>query len=147
MAHHFRTLRSRILGKVGRALHLNNHHLPPIPQSKICFIHIPKCAGTSFSHAILEHYGWSPRSHGLDAVAASRAADVLGKDHLNYRRELILYLMASLERERFGFLTGHFAFSQVAYERFGRDGRSSPSWRSRETLDLRLLLQSLQAEQ
>ena len=35
--------------------------------------------------------------------------------------------MASLERERFGFLTGHFAFSQVAYERVGAGWRSSPS--------------------
>lgn len=99
------------------------------PQDKIIFIHVPKCGGDAVANAIVSQYitlsGYS-NPITLDAVSSdnvvkirknvSEAAYIAHEDAiLELRENLLLYLMG---RAPSRLITGHFAFSGLAYEAF-----------------------------
>lgn len=90
-------------------------------QRKICFIHVPKCAGTSVSRAITKHYGFFYRKlkkinlYHLSAMGATRGAAILNEDLISYREKLLVYLLAT---GSYSFITGHFPYSESAMRHF-----------------------------
>jgi hypothetical protein len=51
----------------------------------------------------------------LDARAALEAANALGQDRVAYNRDILLYYLA----QDFRFVSGHFAFNNIAYKKYG----------------------------
>lgn len=90
-------------------------HIRPRIHQNLVFHHIPKCGGTSIRHAIAHHYAHAAAVH-LDAPASWAASQLLGKNLDRYREEILLYLLA---RPDLRYVSGHFAFSKLAYETFG----------------------------
>lgn len=94
----------------------------PDLRTKIFFLHIPKCGGTSLISAMRQHYmTLSPRDDRfvahLNDAAALKAATLLGRSPLAYNREISLYYLAG----RYRYISGHFAFHRLAYETFGQE--------------------------
>jgi hypothetical protein len=91
-------------------------------NAKVVFIHIPKCAGTSLRHAVsrsLEEY--RPEKHlsvRVETRASVRTAEILNKDVQLVREELLLYFMAD---PGYRFISGHFSFSELAYQQFSEE--------------------------
>lgn len=100
---------------------VNNYYLrvrrmtQPRMTEKIFFLHQPKCGGTSIGRAIWNCYPQAETSH-LNNDACNKAADVLGRDLDDYRRDLLLY---NLLQENIKFVSGHFAYSEKAYQKCG----------------------------
>jgi hypothetical protein len=91
----------------------------PRIEQDIFFLHIPKCGGTSLVNSIRQHYltldPKDDRKIGhLHTGAALTAANMLGQDPLIYNRDILKYFLA----QNFRFVSGHFAFSNLAYEAF-----------------------------
>jgi hypothetical protein len=84
----------------------------PRLKEPIFFLHLPKCGGTSIANAIRRRYRASEIWH-LDDQACVKAAQYLGRDLDDYRRDLLLYYVL---QKGIRYLSGHFAYSQKAYE-------------------------------
>ena len=87
----------------------------PRIKKNIFFLHQPKCGGTSINNAIRSCYRNSQIMH-LNNDACIRAADLLGRDLDDYRRDLLLY---HLMHKKIRYLSGHFAYSKKAYDACG----------------------------
>ena len=87
----------------------------PSIKKNIFFFHQPKCGGTSIDHAIRSCYRNSQIMR-LNRDACIRAANLLGRDLNDYRRELLPYLLL---HKNIGYLSGHFAYSKKAYDACG----------------------------
>ncbi|MBI5739851.1 MAG: sulfotransferase family 2 domain-containing protein [Nitrospirae bacterium] len=101
-------------------------------REKIFFLHIPKCGGTSIARAIRSRYhtpsannsdGLVRLSSGASAGAANLVRglnfphDFSDDKHIQELREgLLLYFMS---QQGVKFISGHFAFSDAGYRRFG----------------------------
>lgn len=87
---------------------------------RICFIHVPKCGGTSFGQALANEYGLlgrlGERMVTIEPVASKRAAKVAGVPLTRYREELLLYHMA---HPRTRYLAGHVEYSPRGHDAFG----------------------------
>lgn len=101
--------------------------ISPRLQQKIAYIHIPKCGGVSLSKAIKACYvNWNVRDESLyklDSEAAQRAMETVENQPLtthdsrvvSFRQNLLLYGMAQPQVK---YISGHFLFSNVAYDAF-----------------------------
>lgn len=81
---------------------------------RLAFVHIPKCGGTSLKTALQDVY--SRRGNTtlwLDPHASKRAADVADADLYALRAHLLLYHLA---QRRPRYITGHYTFSEAAWE-------------------------------
>lgn len=93
-----------------------------IPQNeagleRLMFLHLPKCGGTSL-HAALNGV-YVHRNHHvthLDPHASKKAAKILGDSIQDFRIRLLLYHMA---HEKSRYISGHYAFSERAWNEFG----------------------------
>lgn len=91
---------------------------PEIEQD-IFFLHIPKCGGTSLVNAIRQNYlTMNPKDDRrlghLHSGAALTAANILAKDPLAYNRDILHFFLS----QNYRFVSGHFAFSDKAYDHF-----------------------------
>jgi hypothetical protein len=68
----------------------------PRLKEPIFFLHLPKCGGTSIANAIQRRYRASEIGH-LDNKACVKAAQYLGRDLDDYRRDLLLYYVLQKE--------------------------------------------------
>jgi hypothetical protein len=78
----------------------------------IFFLHFPKCGGTSISYAIRSCYHASEVGH-LDDAACVKASESLGRDLDDYRRDLLQYYLL---QQKIRYLSGHFVYSERAYQ-------------------------------
>ena len=91
----------------------------PAPLKRVFFLHLPKCGGTSVDEALKTIY--SRAGHGvthLDPVASKRAATIAGDDPRRARTRLLLYEMSRSDRR---YISGHFSYSEEAWNAFGDD--------------------------
>lgn len=100
-------------------------------KENIFFLHIPKCGGTSVRHAIRQNYLSLDirKDRGIVALDPSASADVVrmtdltdyphdtNNDYslLKVRENILLYFMS---QDKTRFISGHFAFSDAAYNEF-----------------------------
>ena len=91
-------------------------------NGKVVFIHIPKCAGTSLRHAVsrsLDECGLENHlSARVETRASVKAAEILKRDVQLVREQLLLYFMADPSCR---FISGHFSFSELAYQQFSKE--------------------------
>lgn len=109
MVQDFSTRFRRAVSRIGK----------PKIQQDIFFLHIPKCGGTSLVNAMRQaYYTMDPKDDRaiahLHTGAALTAANILGKDPLAYNREILHFFLA----QDYRFVSGHFAFSNTAFEKF-----------------------------
>lgn len=100
-----------------------NSLLPQTANSKIFFLHMPKCGGTSIYRAIRDSYGFIEKAHGrnifgLDPVASLKSSKIVGEPLREHRERLLLYHM-SKESQRL--IYGHFFYSQASFDAYGSD--------------------------
>lgn len=93
----------------------------PKLSQRICFIHVPKCGGSSLRGAIARCYPlrYRIRSRGIqhiEAATSKNAAQVLGIDVHAYRLGLLRNLLSEPENV---FVSGHVAFSKATFEEYG----------------------------
>jgi hypothetical protein len=84
-------------------------------ESKLLFLHIPKCGGTSIDAAIGACYPALARAR-LDSVGALKAAQLDGLSEEEFTQRLLPYFMS---QRRLRYVSGHFQFSDTAYRTFG----------------------------
>lgn len=91
----------------------------PNTRVRICFIHVPKCGGTSFDWAMRESVGLIERLGGavnhLEAAASVQAANAFQMDHLSFRDCLLIY---ELLRRRTRFVSGHYRYHSEMEEAY-----------------------------
>jgi hypothetical protein len=110
----------KVVERVARALQrriLGSSDQSGLGDRRIFFLHLPKCGGSSI-RAALNEACTDEKMAALNPHASRRAAETLGEDMLRYRASLLPYYMA---REDVQVLTGHFPWSNEAYEHFGDD--------------------------
>ena len=89
-------------------------------RKKICFVHLPKCGGTSTRAALRKGRGWWDKGYvSLHSAASSQAAELQQVDALTYRESLLTYF---LSHKKYDFVSGHFGCSLQTLDRF------SPEW-------------------
>ena len=91
---------------------------PPITDVKLCFLHVPKCAGTSVTNALMDLYKpWRPSARNrvvrLNDLAARSAEDMLSYSQRELRNPLLAY---SLAQQQARLVIGHFTFSQAVFD-------------------------------
>lgn len=89
-------------------------------DAKICFMHIPKCGGTSIDEAIQISYGlpkrlWGNRVVRLEAIASLKASKLMGEDLMDFRSKLLTY---HLSRPSCSYISGHFTYDEQIFEKF-----------------------------
>ena len=82
-------------------------------NEKVCFLHLPKCGGSSI-HDALQNV--ASASVHLDPIASKKAAEVSGTMLMTYREQLLHYFMALPDIQYIG---GHFRWSDAVYEEYG----------------------------
>ena len=95
------------------------------PNSRIFYMHIPKCGGTSVANAIRNCYlTLNPEqdrvTFHLDPYAAHEGAVLGRQDPLGYYRHLLRYCLGCREYQ---YVYGHFSFDEVAYEAYHNEFR------------------------
>jgi len=87
-------------------------------DTRLFFMHFPKCGGTSVDYAIRLHRHNNSVRHQfhMNAEAAATAARLSKMTWKAYNETLLLYAMANPQTT---YITGHYFFSQTAYEHFG----------------------------
>jgi len=117
-----RNLIQRIENQINGGIHDN-----------IVFLHVPKCGGTSINHAIRSHYytlDWRKDSYllQLEGTASAIAANIIHTGNPTYvsdddyhilvlREKLLIYF---LSRAGVRYVSGHFCFSDRAYDAHGK---------------------------
>jgi len=100
----------------------------PLPLKKTFFLHIPKCGGTSITQALFSCYARkyyflpslqrADNARFLNAQASLKGARLCGVDLGKYREHLLLYFMSM---KNVKFITGHYNFSELAYQEFNEE--------------------------
>lgn len=98
-------------------LELIRRRSPNAHDQRVFFLHLPKCGGVSVNRAMSRAFG-AKNLVGLDPPASWRAAEMRGEDPMVYRTSLLFYYMAM---EDVNVITGHFSWSDEAYEQFSKD--------------------------
>jgi len=88
-----------------------------VHDQKIYFLHLPKCGGVSINRAMSRAFG-PQKLAGLDPKASWRAAQIKGKDPMEYRMSLLHYYLAM---QNVNVVTGHFTWDDDVYDRFSSD--------------------------
>lgn len=88
--------------------------------SRLAFIHVPKCGGTSMEIALKTALGPGAQLTGItsfshDPVAALRASEVLSANYREYSEDLLPYYLA---KKRAKYVCGHWALRDGVYEAF-----------------------------
>jgi hypothetical protein len=86
-------------------------------DQRIFFLHLPKCGGMSVNRAMSRAFG-AQRLAVLNPTASWRAAEIRGKDPMDYRTSLLFYYMSMKD---VNVITGHFSWCDDAYEHFSKD--------------------------
>ena len=91
---------------------------PPVKEVRVCFLHLPKCAGTSVTNALMDLYKpWRPSARNrvvrLNDLAARSAEDLLSYSQRELRNPLLAY---SLAQDQARLVIGHFTFSQAVFD-------------------------------
>lgn len=110
-------LSQRIISRLGRHFHGTFRH-------RLMFLHIPKCGGTSIVDALGACYGpyaIDPSRFYLDAEAVFKTARQFDQHFQQVSETLLLYTMA---QKQYRFITGHFFFSEKAYQQFGEQWKT-----------------------
>lgn len=91
-------------------------------KEKMCFFHIPKCGGASIDYAIRKHYPFS--NVRVTSEASFKATNIMYQLNeseadefemvLQFRENLLVYFMS----QNVPFISGHFSFSDKAYQHF-----------------------------
>jgi len=86
---------------------------------RICFLHIPKCGGTTIHRALRQHYSADEqiKMSGRETVAAARET---GTPLMDYRRE---QLPSMLSTEGCRYVAGHIPFCRATHQNFRADWR------------------------
>lgn len=89
-------------------------------QSKIFFLHIPKCGGTSIDDAIRKSFGFfgKKKVFHLSPQASLKAAKIADRDLMEFRESILLYGMSN---RSYQYISGHFRYSEKIYNEFHRD--------------------------
>jgi hypothetical protein len=90
-------------------------------DTKICFIHVPKCAGTSIVDAIRKQYRLRDRALrrdrfvNINAKASAKGSEILNEELWSYREKLLAYYLSI---KKYIFVSGHFPFSEAAVKKY-----------------------------
>lgn len=89
-------------------------------DSRIAFIHVPKCGGSSLTVALKTAAGLGVQIPGRGSAvlaheAASRTAGLLERDYNSFCADLLLYYLAN---HRLRFIAGHWPVRAAAFEEF-----------------------------
>ena len=89
-------------------------------NKKICYLHVAKCGGTSVIDAIKKQYWFRDRLLkkkivNLNAGASLIGSEIFKEDLFAYREKLLIYFLSLGSA---GFVSGHFAFSNLAMSHF-----------------------------
>lgn len=91
-------------------------------KDNLFFLHLPKCAGTSFNKAMSKIVpGTTPKFSLYGTVESAKIRNNLSHELddnfesvLNIREELLIYFMSSNAQ----YIGGHYSFSDIAYDNF-----------------------------
>lgn len=83
-------------------------------ERRICFIHVPKCGGTSLHLGIARQYR-PGQVHYLQTADSTREAHALGRPLMEHRRDILRRYM---QDERIRYVGGHVAFDRSLYDPF-----------------------------
>lgn len=86
-------------------------------DKKIFFLHVPKCGGTSITHAIRHHYRNYTEGDRFffDAAAAVKGARLTETGWKQYNEQILLYQLA---KPNVMYVAGHFFYSKNAFDAF-----------------------------
>jgi hypothetical protein len=90
------------------------------PGTRIAFVHVPKCGGSSLTVALKTAVGLGVQVPGRGSAvlaheAASRAADILERDYNGFCADLLPYYLAN---HRLRFIAGHWPVRDEAFEEY-----------------------------
>ena len=105
-----------------RRIDRKEDNIADMRPERVCFLHVPKCAGRSIRTALADALSVSgvpePQWVRLNAQASAIAADLLGEDLFQLRDSLLVY---SLGHKTARFVSGHFRFVPGVFDVFARD--------------------------
>jgi len=89
-------------------------------ETRIAFVHVPKCGGTSLKLAIRNTFNPLAQIPGVKSAYLSHdsahvASEVLGEDYRDYCENLLPYFLAN---NRYRFVSGHWGLRDSVYHRF-----------------------------
>lgn len=89
-------------------------------KTKVFFLHFPKCGGTSINRAIENSFGYFEKRNffHLSPHASAKASKVAEDELMDYREKILLYYMSN---SGYRYISGHFQYSQKAFEEFGKE--------------------------
>ncbi|MFO8182818.1 MAG: sulfotransferase family 2 domain-containing protein [Candidatus Aegiribacteria sp.] len=93
------------------------------PGTRIAFVHVPKCGGSSLTVALKTAIGFHVQIPGRSSAAlaheaASRTAEILDRDYNRLCADLLLYYLAD---RRLRFIAGHWPVRDAAFEEFSEE--------------------------